>query len=125
MPTKYREALLESDQGQVTVTQHPDGCLLIFPRGEWLKFRDRVAALPITAQWWKRMFIGSATDVEVDSAGRILISPELREAVTLPKEVMMVGMANHFEVWDKATYVAREAKETQGPMPESLQNFSY
>ena len=125
MPAKFREFLDGQDQGQVTVTLHPDGCLLIFPRAEWLKFRENIAALPMTVQWWKRKFIGSATDVEVDGAGRILISPELREAINLPKEVLMVGMLNHIEVWDKAVYLAKEAQETQGPMPASLQNFSY
>ncbi|MCX8501210.1 MAG: aminotransferase class V-fold PLP-dependent enzyme, partial [Alphaproteobacteria bacterium] len=40
------------------------------------KLRDRIAALPMSAQWWKRIFLGNAMDVELDGTGRILISPE-------------------------------------------------
>ena len=44
----------------MTVTKHPDGCLMLFPRREWERFRERIAALPMEAHWWKRIFLGSA-----------------------------------------------------------------
>lgn len=125
MPTKFRMALDERELGRLTVTVHPDGCLVIFPRSEWLKFEASISALPITAHWWKRKFLSNADDVEIDAGGRILIPPELREAVNLPKEVLMIGLSSHLEVWDKAHFRQRIADETQGPMPDSLQNFSY
>ena len=123
VPTRHRDALLSMAEGQVTFTKHPDGCLLLFPRPEWLQFRERVAQLPITAQWWKRIFLGNAMDAEMDATGRVLISPELREATGLTKEVLMLGMGGHFEVWDKATYELREAEARQQPMPDAFQNF--
>src|SRR2546427_4644874 len=64
----------------------------------------------MSAQWWKRIFLGNAMDVDMDATGRVLVSPELREAVGLTKEVVLLGMGNHFELWDKATYEAHEAK---------------
>lgn len=91
VPTRHRDALLSLAEGQVTFTKHPDGCLLLFPRPEWLQFRERVAQLPITAQWWKRIFLGNAMDAEMDATGRLLISPELREATGLTKEVLMLA----------------------------------
>ena len=75
------------------------------------------------AQWWKRIFLGNAMDAEMDATGRLLISPELREAVGLTKEVLMLGMGGHFEVWDKTTYEVREAEARQQPMPDAFQNF--
>ena len=123
VPTRHRDALLSLAEGQVTFTKHPDGCLLLFPRPEWLQFRERVAQLPITAQWWKRIFLGNAMDAEMDATGRLLISPELREATGLTKEVLMLGMGAHFEVWDKATYEMREAEARQQPMPAAFQDF--
>ena len=123
VPTRHRDALLSMAEGQVTFTKHPDGSLLLFPRPEWFQFRERVAQLPTSAQWWKRIFLGNAMDAEMDATGRVLISPELREATGLTKEVLMLGMGGHFEVWDKATYELREAEARQQPMPDAFQNF--
>ena len=125
MPTRHRDALMAMAQGQVTLTKHPHGCLMLFPRTEWLQFRERIAQLPMSAQWWKRIFLGNAMDVDMDATGRVLVSPELREAVGLTKEVVLLGMGNHFELWDKATYEAHEAKAMQEEMPAAFQDFAF
>ena len=122
MPARHRDALAQ-DNGQITLTKHPDGCLMLFPRSAWEAFRARIAELPMQAQWWKRIFLGNAMDAEMDATGRLLISPELREATGLTKEVLMLGMGAHFEVWDKATYEMREAEARQQPMPAAFQDF--
>ena len=125
VPTRHRDALLAMAQGQVTLTKHPHGCLMLFPRTEGLQFRERIAQLPMSAQWWKRIFLGNAMDVDMDATGRVLVSPELRDAVGLTKEVVLLGMGNHFELWDKATYEAHEAKAMQEEMPAAFQDFAF
>ena len=125
VPTRYRDALSANAAGQLTITKHPHGCLMIFPRPEWEKFRDRIAALPMSAQWWKRIFLGNALDVEIDNTGRVLISPELRAAAGISKESVLLGMGSFFELWDKATYDAQEAQAMQGDMPDVLKDFSF
>jgi hypothetical protein len=65
---------------QLTVTKHPEGSLMIFPRPAWESFRDKVMALPMSASGWKRIFLGNAMDVEIDGSSRVLIAPELRAA---------------------------------------------
>lgn len=125
VPTRHRDALTEQAGGQLTITKHPDGCLLVFPRPEWEKFRDRIAQLPMDAQWWKRIFMGSAMDVEMDGTGRALVSPELRQAAGLTRDVLLLGMGPHFELWDKATYEAKEAEAKQSGMPESFKGFVF
>ena len=47
VPTRHRDVLLATAQGQLTITKHPHGCLMVFPRPEWEKFRDRIAQLPM------------------------------------------------------------------------------
>ena len=64
MPTRHRDVLAATAGNQLTITRHPHGCLMIFPRPEWEKFRERIGALPRSAQWWKRIFMGNAMDVE-------------------------------------------------------------
>ena len=124
VPTRHRDVLSATAAGQLTITRHPHGCLMLFPRSEWEKFRERVAALPMTAHWWKRIFLGNAMDVDMDSTGRVLISPELREATQITKETILLGMGSHFELWDKSTYEAQEAQAMQGDMPDVLRDFS-
>jgi MraZ protein len=124
VPTRHRDVLSATAAGQLTITRHPHGCLMLFPRSEWEKFRERVAALPMTAHWWKRIFLGNAMDVDMDSTGRVLISPELREATHITKETILLGMGSHFELWDKSTYEAQAALAMQGDMPDVLRDFS-
>ncbi len=125
MPARHREVLAAMSVTQLTITKHPEGSLMIFPRPAWESFRDRVAALPMSASGWKRIFLGNAMDVEMDASSRVLVSPELRAAAGLSREVMMLGMGSHFELWDAARYAEHEAKVMQSDMPEALKDFSF
>lgn len=124
VPARHREVLQLLCSGRLTVTKHPDGCLMLFPRPTWGLFRDKVAALPMGAAGWKRVFLGNAMDVEIDSASRVLISPELRKSAGLGSDVMLLGMGSHFELWDSAAHAAQEAEVLAGPMPDVLKDFS-
>ena len=125
VPTRHRDVLAATASGQLTITKHPHGCLMVFPRPEWEKFRERLAQLPMSAQWWKRIFLGNAMDVDMDGTGRVLISPERRAAAGLTEEAVLLGMGNHFELWDKATYDEQEAQAMQGEMPDAFKDFSF
>ena len=125
VPTRHRDVLTATAAGQLTITKHPHGCLMVFPRGEWEKFRERLAALPMSAQWWKRIFLGNAMDCDMDGNGRVLISPELRAAAGLSKEAVLLGMGNHFELWDAQTYAAQEQAAMQADMPDVFKDFSF
>ncbi len=124
VPTRHRDALLQG-RGQLTITKHPHGCLMVFPRAEWEGFRERIAALPMQAQWWKRIFLGNAQDVEMDATGRVLVAPELRSAAGISKDVILLGMGGHFELWDAATYAKQEAEAMQADMPDVFKDFSF
>ena len=125
VPTRHREVLNATAEGQLTLTRHPHGCLMIFPRPEWEKFRDRIAALPMDAQWWKRILLGNAMDMALDSTGRVLVSPELRKAAGIERSVILLGMGQHFELWDLGLYQDGEAKALQGAMPDVFKDFSF
>lgn len=125
MPTRHREGLGVSTCGRFTMTKHPHGCLMIFERPEWERFRERIAVLPMQAQWWKRIFLGNAMDVDMDAAGRLLVSPELRQAAGISKEAVLLGMGRYFELWDAQTYAAQEAEQMKGEMPDVFKDFSF
>ena len=125
MPARHRELLGAMGVRELTITKHPDGSLLIFPRPAWESFRDKVAALPMDSVGWKRVFLGSAMDVEIDASSRVLIAPELRAAAGLVRDVMLLGMGSHFELWDAERHQAHEQSVMRSPLPESLKTFSF
>lgn len=125
MPSRHREVLAAMGVHQLTITKHPEGSLMIFPRPAWEHFREKVAALPMSASGWKRIFLGNAMDVDIDASSRVLIAPELRAAAGLTREVMLLGMGSHFELWDAARYAEHEARVMAEPMPDALQDFSF
>ena len=102
MPARHRDALSASCEGRVTLTRHPDGCVLVYPRPTWEVRRQQIAQLPYAARALQRLLLGSAVDIELDSAGRVLVTAELRSAAGLEREVMLLGMGAHFELWDVA-----------------------
>ncbi|MFJ7567157.1 division/cell wall cluster transcriptional repressor MraZ [Herminiimonas sp. NPDC097707] len=125
IPARHRDALLLQCEGRITLTKHPDGCLLLFPRPVWEKRREEIAKWPIAARSWQRIFLGNASDVDFDSAGRILIAPELRTAAGLTRDVMMMGMGGHFEIWDAAKLAESESDAIAAGMPDVLNDFSF
>jgi MraZ protein len=125
VPARHRDALQIQGEGRITFTKHPDGCLLLFPRPEWEAFRSRVAQLPMDAHWWRRIFLGNAQDLDIDGSGRLLISPELRAAANIEREVILLGMGSHLEVWDAQTYAAKEQAAIAQGMPEALKQFTF
>lgn len=125
VPTRHRDAIANQFEGRLTITRHPDGCLMIFPRPEWEMYREKVLALPESVRWWKRILVGNAMDVEMDGAGRLLVPPELRQAVGLSKEAVLLGLGNVFELWDKASYEAKEAETLQQQaMPDAIKDIT-
>lgn len=125
VPARHRDVLLTQSHGQLTLTKHPDGCLLIFPRAVWEGYREKIAAWPEQAKGWKRIFLGNAMDAEIDGASRVLVSPELRAAAGLTRDVMLLGMGSHFELWDAPRYAAHEAAVMQQGLPDALRDFSF
>ena len=125
VPTRHRDALAASSANQLTLTQHPVGCLLVFPRPAWEGFRAQLLRLPMEADGWRRFFLGSAADVEVDSSARVLVPPELRAMAGLDKDVLLLGMGQRLELWDAGRYAAHQAQVMAGPMPDAIKNFVF
>ena len=84
IPARYRDDLEQVCEGKLHITRHfREDCLLLFPESEWVTFRAMVAAWPNSAAWQKRRILGNAMPVELDTASRILLSPDLREEVQM------------------------------------------
>jgi len=125
IPTRYRDALISKEAGRLTLTRHPDGCLLFYPRSVWELKREQIAALPMSARAFQRLLLGNAHDVEMDSAGRILIAAELRQAANLEREAMLLGLGGHFEIWHPELLEKRQEEDLAQSMSEVFEQFSF
>ena len=125
VPARHRDALAALSSNQLTLTQHPVGCLLVFPRPAWEGFRAQLMGLPMEADGWRRFFVGSAVDVEIDSAARLLVPPELRMMAGLDKDLLLLGMGQRLELWDASRYAAHQAQVMAGPMPDAIKSFVF
>jgi MraZ protein len=130
VPTRIRDPLTQGGTVKLVLTAHPDGCLLLYPTPAWEPIRAQVMAFPSLDRrfsLWKRLLVGFAQDVELDTAARLLISPELREFAHITRAVMLVGQGSHFEIWDLEAWNAQlEALKTGGAptLPPGMENFS-
>jgi len=111
LPARYRERLLEISQSQLVITIDTDQpCLLIYPLTEWELIEEKIEALPSfnpTTRRIQRLLIGHATEVEVDTNGRMLLSNPLREYAKLGKKVVLIGQGKKFELWDELLWAER------------------
>lgn len=123
VPARFRDALGALCQGQMTLTKSPSRCLLLFPRPAWIEFRAKLLALPMEADNFRRLYLGSAMDVDIDGGSRVLLSPELRAWARLEKDLMLVGMGGRMEIWDRDRYLADQEATLAQPMPEALRNL--
>jgi MraZ protein len=129
VPVKHREPLAAANGGRLVLTAHPEGCLLMYPLQAWEPIRDKVMTFPSldrTASLWKRLLIGFAEEVALDSAGRILVSPELRSYAGIEKQIMLVGQGSHFEVWNVSAWNEQLQALMSGTagLPPGTENFS-
>ena len=130
IPTRVRDPLTAGGTVRLVLTAHPDGCLLLYPLPAWEPIRAQVMSFPSTnrqASLWKRLLVGFAEEVEPDGAGRLLISPELRDFAKITRPVMFVGQGSHFEIWDLEAWNAQLENLRSGgspSMPPGMENFS-
>lgn len=110
MPTRYRQRLTDGCNGQLVITVDRDHCLLLYPFPEWEVIERKLVKLPSfnrQARRLQRLLVGHATEVELDSAGRVLLPPPLREFAGLDKRAVLIGQGNKFELWDETLWNER------------------
>ena len=121
MPSKFRKGL----EAGCVVTKGQERCLYIFPMDRWEDEAGRVLSLPRTdrrARNFSRSFFASATDQRLDGQGRIQLPEALRTYAGLRKDLAVVGVADHIEIWatDVWESVAAEADEYYAGIEEVL-----
>ena len=130
IPAKYRDGLVSLCAGRLIVTADPSKCLLIYPQPAWEPIEQKLISLSSfdkKTRSLQRLLVGNASDVEMDNAGRVLVSSPLRKFAGLAKNVVLVGQGAKFELWGEEQWDlqmdnALEFKD--GDMPSELEGFS-
>ncbi|MFZ5391252.1 MAG: division/cell wall cluster transcriptional repressor MraZ [Patescibacteria group bacterium] len=103
IPVKFRSDL---KRGAV-VTRGLDNCLFVYTKSAWLVLAKKLAALPISqsnTRAFARLMLAGAMDVEIDSQGRVLLPDYLRTYAGLKKDIVVAGLYDRLELWDKARW---------------------
>jgi transcriptional regulator MraZ len=112
LPAKFRSTF----EGGVVVTRGLDSCLVAYPRDEWTRSQSRIADLDQLsgeARTLQRVVYANAVEGELDKQGRIVISARLREYAGLERDVVVAGVNDHLEIWDRAAW-QRELADSEG-----------
>lgn len=131
IPAKHRDALLSGCAGKLVLTaDHQDACLLIYPEPEWMPISEKLQKMPALnpqVRQLQRRLLGYAETIEMDSAGRVLVSPALRTYARLDKQVVLVGQGNKFELWDQDRWNQLSEQTIDfgdGPLPPGMEGFT-
>ncbi len=130
IPTKHRDALHSFSSGQLVLTAHPHRCLLLYPAPAWEPIQAKLMSLSSfdkRSSALQRLLVGYAEDIVMDTAGRMLVSPVLREFAGLDKQAMLVGQGSHFELWNLQAWREQLEHGVIGDaldMPAELEGFS-
>ena len=125
IPTRYRSYLTETSQGKIVATVHPDMCLMLYPLHEWGPVQRKVMKLSNMnkkARDLQRLIIGYASDLDLDTNGRLLLPPSLRDFAKL-------DVGNKFELWDEQRWHDRQNEwlsdsGTEGSLSSELESLS-
>jgi MraZ protein len=105
LPARYRDQIADCCENQLVATIDTETrCLLLYPLPEWETIEKKIDALPSfnpAARRIQRLLIGHATDLELDSSGRLLLPQPLREYAQMDKKLVLLGQGRKFEIWSE------------------------
>jgi len=111
IPAPLRDIISKTyNNSKLYITNAPfDKCLDMFPLEEWNKLEDKLKSLPKSEEAMKyflRRVIAPAMDCEMDKQGRILVPYEHRQDAGITSEVVIVGLLDRIQIWDKSEWDA-------------------
>ena len=103
IPTRFRDMIKAGGEEGIVITRM-DGCLKAYPYNAWNEIEKKILSLSVKSdamRRFRRVFVGGAFECTCDKQGRVLIPPTLRTYAQLEKEIVLVGVLDHFEIWSR------------------------
>jgi MraZ protein len=113
LPAKFRQSFADG----IVVTRGLDGCLYAFTRPDWKQLVETqlgtLDPLSKEGRQMARHFFSAAIEAELDKQGRVMIPGALSASAKLGREVVVAGVYDHLEIWDRASW-REQLKEVEG-----------
>lgn len=107
LPAGFKKQLPEEEGAKFVINRGFEKCLALYPIKNWEPLFERISGLndfDEKVRAFRRYFLNGATIVEPDSAGRILLPPNLKAYAGLEKDIVLVSAVNKLEIWDSNKY---------------------
>lgn len=124
IPSRFRD-VIRANGGEAVMITRMDKSLFAYALDEWSKIEDRILSLAEKSdamRRFRRVFIGGAFECSCDKQARVLIPPSLREYAQLEKEIVLVGVLDHFEIWARDHWEAENQLMEQDMQREEVRN---
>lgn len=108
LPAKIKAAIPEANGSVLMLRMAEDRCLALYPVVEYEKLENQIKSLSINnveQRMLQRSFFVSTVEVQLDSAGRMLIPKVFQNYANLEKEVVVIGMGFRIEIWKPSIYL--------------------
>ena len=109
LPSGFKKQLPEAGQSLFVINRGFEKCLTLYPLQSWEPLYKDISLLndfDPKVRDFRRYFLNGATQIELDSAGRVLLPKNLMEYAGLGKDIVLVSAVNKIEIWDKQKYQA-------------------
>ena len=106
IPARFRD-VIRADGADGLMISRMDSCLVGFTFNEWRNIESKILAMAEkndNMRRFRRVFIGGSFECSCDKQDRILVPPSLRQYAELEKEIVLVGVLDHFEIWSRDNY---------------------
>ena len=113
LPARFRQSFAAG----IVVARGMDGCLVVYTRDGWERFVEQRLAgldqLSREARQMSRFVFAGASEAELDKQGRVMVPQPLVEHAKLDREVVVAGVRDHLEIWDRAAW-RTQLEEVEG-----------
>jgi MraZ protein len=106
IPTRF-QAVLKVNLNSGLMLSSLDGGLVAYPFDQWKKIEEKILALAEVSHGlrrFRRIFVGGACECIMDAQSRILVPQTLRDYAKLEKDIVLVGVLDHFEIWSEENW---------------------
>ena len=107
LPAGLKKQLPEGENTRFVINRGFEKCLSLYPKQTWDPLFSKMQSLndfnPKVREF-RRYFLNGAMEVELDSAGRLLLPPNLKEYANLEKDIVLASAMDKIEIWSVENY---------------------
>lgn len=107
LPAGLKKQLPEGENTRFVINRGFEKCLTLYPKKSWEPLFAKINTLndfDPKVREFRRYFLNGATEVELDSAGRLLLPPNLKEYAGLEKDIVLASAVDKIEIWSTENY---------------------